>query len=428
VTIEKILVPDLGGADEVDVIEVLVAVGDTVAIEDALFTLESDKASMEVPSPMAGDIVSIDVSVGDKVSEGHLLLTLESSGVEGKAENVTDQNDKVTSPSKKEDQPAATASPVKSSSPDGGNQVKSTGPMYAGPAVRRVAREFGVDLTKINGTGDKGRITKEDLQQYVRSKLQSATGNSGVGADLPEMPLIDYSKFGDVVETPLSKINKLSGSFLHRNWLSIPHVTQFEEVDIVDMEEFRQKHKSQAVEIGVKLTPVVFIMKALQAALVKFPRFNSSLSKDGQSLIMKNYFNIGVAVDTPNGLVVPVVRGVESKGLLALASDLGAMSKKAREKGLSPADMQGGCITISSLGGIGGSAFTPIINAPEVAILGVSKSYLKPVYNSDTGSFEPRLTLPVSLSYDHRVIDGAEAARFIVYFASCLADLENLIL
>ena len=421
----NVLVPDLGGADDVEVIEILVAVGDKIAVEDPIVTLESDKASMEVPSSAAGVVESIAIAMGDKLAEGGLILTLSAEDAQ-EASPTQQQSAKVdeavTAPSSASVPAEKASAPVASKRPGG-----AVG-LYAGPAVRRIAREFGVDLAKIQGTGIKGRLVKEDLQKYVKQQLQLAQSGGGMGFDLPEMAKVDFAKFGSVTEKPLSKINKLSGSFLHRNWLSIPHVTQFEEVDITDMEAFRQKHKGDAAEKGVKLTPIVFVMKALLSALKEFPAFNASLSSDGQSLMLKQYYNIGVAVDTPNGLMVPVIRDVECKGAFELAAELGAISKKAREKGLTPVEMQGGCMTISSLGGIGGTAFTPIINAPEVAILGLSRSYMKPVFDKESNAFQPRLTLPVSLSYDHRVIDGAEAARFIVFFASRIADLETLIL
>ncbi|MBV53797.1 MAG: dihydrolipoamide acetyltransferase [Coxiellaceae bacterium] len=416
--VQPIIIPDIGGADAVDIIEISVTVGDSVALDDPLMTLESDKASMEVPSPLAGQIVELTVAVGDKVSEGDVIGQI-------KTISASPQQNKKTSSAP---MPPSTSM---ASKPDttrlDPTPVSQQHGLYIGPAVRRLAREFGVDISKVRGTGQKGRITKVDLQEYVKQQLQGGS-KGGTGFDWPELPKIDFSKFGEVTQSPLSKIKKISGSFLHRNWVSIPHVTQFEEVDITDMEAFRQRHKVEAAQSGIKLTPIVFVMKALVASLKAYPSFNASLSPDGQSLIVKHFYNIGVAVDTPNGLVVPVLKDVDSKGALELAKELGDISLKAREKGLTPAEMQGGCMSISSLGGIGGTAFTPIINAPEVAILGLSRSYQKPVYNKNSQTFEPRLTMPVSLSYDHRVIDGAEAARFIVHFASRLADIETLIL
>ncbi len=418
-SLQPLIIPDIGGAEAVDVIEVSVNVGDTIATDDALMTLESDKASMEVPASVAGRVVELSVKVGDKVSEGDVFGQIEvsSSGATVETKVAPTQNAAPASTKSVQTEPAQQSVSVDTSHHG----------HYIGPAVRRLARELGVDLKHVKGTGQKNRITKSDLQQYVKQRLQGGQ-SGGIGFDLPNLPAVDFSKFGACSEMPLSKIKKISGSFLHRNWLSIPHVTQFEEIDITEMEAFRQRHKGEAAEAGIKLTPIVFVMKALVASLKEFPTFNASLSADGQSLIMKQYYNIGVAVDTPNGLVVPVLRDVDSKGALELAKDLGEISLKAREKGLTPAEMQGGCMSISSLGGIGGTAFTPIINAPEVAILGLSRSVMKPVYNKSENSFEPRLTLPVSLSYDHRVIDGAEAARFIVHFASRLSDIETLIL
>lgn len=417
-----IVVPDLGGAESVDVIEVHVQASSTLSADDPVLTLESDKASMEMPAPFSGEIIELTVSVGDKISTGDVVGRMTVAN--GSVAKVTPPAS-AAKPAPRE--AAAAPSPAQAVQQEPVVDVSQAG-LYIGPAVRRLAREFGVDLSRIKGTGNKGRITKEDLQSYVKTELQQAQQGGGMGFNFPDLPVVDFKKFGHIEEEPLSKINKISGAFLHRNWVSIPHVTQFEDIDIEEMEALRQRHKQEAADKGIKLTPIVFVMKALQATLKAFPRFNASLSKDGQSLIMKQYYNIGVAVDTPNGLVVPVIREVEQKGAMELAAELGAISKKAREKGLTPADMQGGCISISSLGGIGGTAFTPIINAPEVAIVGLSRSYRKPVYNPSTNSFEPRLTLPVSLSYDHRVIDGAEAARFIVHLASRLADMDNLIL
>ena len=426
---EKIMVPDIGGAENVDVIEVSVAKGDHIEQDDPLITLEGDKASMDVPAPMAGIVDEITVKVGDKVSEGSLILMLK---VQDKA--ATAEPTKVTEPSKPSanttesvpntNESAATASQSSSTDHD---MVSDTAalfapPDYAGPAVRRIAREFAIDLSQVSATGDKGRVTKADIQRFVRARLNGG----GTGLSLPPAPTVDFAKFGDIEQQSLSKIKKASGVNLARNWVSIPHVTQFDEVDITEMEAFRQSQKDQVAKQGFKLTPLVFIMKAVIAALKAFPHFNASLDASGEQLIIKKYFHIGVAVDTPNGLVVPVIRDVDKKGLIELANELATISKKAREKGIGLADMQGGCVSISSLGGIGGTAFTPIINAPEVAILGVSKSYHKPVYKD--GQFKPRLMLPLSLSYDHRVVDGADAARFIVYLGQRLADIRTLLL
>ncbi len=432
----KMLVPDIGGASDVDVIEILVKPGDVIKLDDTVITLESEKASMDVPADRAGVVQEVKIKVNDKVSEGDVILLLTVSG-EAAVSEKTPASDNVSAPSKEastETTPQAAKAAESSVISREGEGSKSlefeesfsdNGDVNAGPGVRRIAREFGLDLNKIKGTGEKGRITKEDVQEYVKARLKDA-GASG-GFSLPSAPKIDFSKFGETEVEALSKIKKISGVNLHRNWVTIPHVTQFEEVDITEMEAFRAEQKDSAEKLGYKLTPLVFIMKTVVAALQEFPLFNSSLDSSGENLIMKKYFHIGVAVDTPNGLVVPVIRDVDKKDLFQLAKELGDVSKKAREKGLGLADMQGGCFSISSLGGIGGTAFTPIINAPEVAILGVSRSQKKPIYQAD-GTLVPRLMLPLSLSYDHRVIDGAQAARFIVYLAKCLADIRTLLL
>lgn len=423
----EILVPDIGGASDVDVIEVLVKPGDVIKVDDTIITLESEKASMDVPADKAGVVVDVKVKVGDKLSEGDVILTLkvdESSATPKKPAESTAPSE---TPASKKAEPPKAAEKISENSPGELHFEESfsdVGDLNAGPGVRRIAREFGIDLNQIKGSGEKGRITKEDVQEYVKARLK---GGGGSGFALPSAPKVDFSKFGEIETEALSKIKKISGANLHRNWVTIPHVTQFEEVDITEMEAFRAEQKEAAEKMGCKLTPLVFIMKTVVAALQEFPLFNSSLDASGENLIMKKYFHIGVAVDTPNGLVVPVIRDVDKKDLFQLSKELGDISKKAREKGLGLADMQGGCFTISSLGGIGGTAFTPIINAPEVAILGVSRSQKKPVYQPD-GSLIPRLMLPLSLSYDHRVIDGAQAARFIVYLAKCLADIRTLLL
>lgn len=421
-SIKEIIVPDVGGG-EVDVIELLVAVGDTVSIDEGLVTLESDKASMDVPSTVDGVVKELCVKEGDRIGEGTVVAKIEASAgdinVEVKPEPKTPAKQESIAATNTESQ--STVSKPEASqattSPSNTNNFKDS--VYAGPAVRRIAREFGIDLTQIRGTGEKDRITKADVQNYVRNNLGSGSSS---GFAMPAAPVIDFSKFGEVETQALSKINKLTGEFLHRNWITIPHVTQFNDADITEMEAFRQQQKAK----GVKLTPIVFVMKAVVAALKQFPRFNASLDSAGNNLILKKYFNIGVAVDTPNGLVVPVIRDVDNKGLAELAEELGAISKKAREKGLSPTDMQGGCFTISSLGGIGGTAFTPIVNAPEVAILGLSRSIMKPTWNGK--EFVPRLMLPMSLSYDHRVIDGADGARFVTFLADAMQDAWNVLI
>ncbi len=410
--IKEIKVPDIGGAEQVDVIDVLVKPGDVVAEEDALMTLEGDKATMDVPVPCAGVVREVKVAVGDKVSEGSLVLLLETEqadAVEAAVvpEKLTASSSELANPQKTVEKQAAT----------------TVGNIHASPIVRRLAREFDLDLGKIPATGDKGRITKEDVQRYVKARLQ---GGGGAGLAISAAPMVDFSKFGEIETRPLSKIQKISGANLHRNWVSIPHVTQFGEADATGFEKFRQQQKVIAEKQGIRLTPLVFIMKAVVSALQAFPHFNASLDASGEQLILKKYFHIGVAVDTPNGLVVPVIRDVDKKGLFDLSRELGEISQKAREKGLSMSEMQGGCFSVSSLGGIGGTAFTPIINAPEVAILGVSRSETKPVYVN--GVLEPRLMLPLSLSYDHRVIDGADGARFLMHLIGCLSDIRQLLL
>lgn len=432
---EKIFIPDISGAENVDVIEVFVKPGDTIAVDDSLLTLEGDKATMEVPSPAAGVVESVEVKVGDKVSEGSLVLILKADASSDSDKKASPKKEaepkKQEKPSEKSaDKESAAQASAPADKPSGSDGLppeawEDDGDIHAGPGVRRIAHEFAIPLNKIKGSGPKGRILKEDVQVYVKTKLAAAETSGGFS--LPKAPVIDFSKFGQIDVKPLSKIKKLSGANLARNWVTIPHVTQFDEADITELEAFRQSQKPIADEFGVRLTPLVFIMKAVVSALREFPSFNASLDATGENLVYKQYFNIGVAVDTPNGLVVPVIREVDKKGMFDLARELGEISVKAREKGLGLADMQGGCFTISSLGGIGGTAFTPIINAPEVAILGVSKSARKPIVQPN-GDILPRLMLPLSLSYDHRVIDGAEAARFIVFLSSRLADIRNILL
>ena len=420
----EVTVPDIGGATGVDVIEVAINPGDKIAAEDTLVTLEGDKASMDVPSPFAGTVTNVHMQVGDKVNEGDLICIIET----GDGESVAPKQELKSETQSKQTQPDQSAQSKSTTEKTTESEPQQSGEVHAGPAVRRVANAVGVDLAKLKGTGPKSRITKADVKEYVQSFMQGkSTPSADTGLSLPSVPAVDFTKFGEIETQSLSKIKKLAGGFLHRNWVSIPHVTQFGEADITQMEAFRQEQKARAAQEGVKLTPLAFIMKAVVAALREFPHFNASLSPDGSELILKKYFHIGVAVDTPDGLVVPVVRNVEQKGLFDLAKELADVSEKAREEGLGLADMQGGCFSISSLGGIGGTAFTPIINAPEVAILGVSKSSYKPEYQMD-GTFVPRLMLPLSLSYDHRVIDGADGARFMMYLASCLADIRTLLL
>lgn len=438
-SVVEVSVPDIGDASDVDVIEVLVKEGDSVAEEDGLITLETDKATMDVPAPQAGTVKALKVSVGDKVSKGSLVLLLEVAGAS--AESAPAKPNKAQE--RQAEQPKAESSETSSAAPkpppvphhpSAGEKQKS-GKVHASPSVRRLAREFGVDLTQVNGTGSKNRILKEDVQSYVkyelsRPKLTPGANVSAGGGGLQVLapPKVDFSKFGEVEEIPLTRIQKISGPNLHRNWVTIPHVTQFEEADITDLEVFRKEQNALAEKrkLGVKITPLVFMMKACADALKAYPVFNTSLSESGESLIQKKYYHIGIAVDTPGGLVVPVVRDVDKKGVLELSRELTEISIKARDGKLKAADMQGSCFTISSLGGIGGTAFTPIVNAPDVAILGVSKSEMKPKWNGK--EFEPRLMLPLSLSYDHRVIDGAVAARFAVHLSSVLGDLRQILL
>jgi len=440
-----VMVPDIGESGEVDVIEVLVSAGDEIAAEDGLITLETDKATMDVPSPQAGVVESVEVKVGDKVKEGSLVVRLQvreaSASSAAPAASQAEQAPPAASSDAAEDD-AATAADSSTSErkppvPDHplDKKGKAEGLAYASPAVRRLAHEFGVNLTQVKGSGRKSRILKEDVQEYVKYELSrpKATASSGVaqgagGLQVIAPPKVDFSKFGEVEQVPLTRIQKISGPNLHRNWVTIPHVTQFDEADITELEAFRkQENELQAKKKdGVKITPLVFIMKAVAKALREYPVFNSSLADDGEHLIMKKYVHIGIAVDTPNGLVVPVIRDVDKKGIYELSDELLEISAKARDGKLKAQDMQGGCFSISSLGGIGGTAFTPIVNAPDVAILGVSKSDMKPKWNGK--EFEPRLMLPLSLSYDHRVIDGAVAARFSVYLSNVLSDIRKLVL
>lgn len=408
-SIEKIFVPDLGGASGVDVIEILVKSGDPVAKEESLITLEGDKASMDVPSPLAGKIKDIKVKIGDKVKEGDEILTIEVKS--GKEEKESE---------KRKSEERAQIKDISESKGFGTT-------VHAGPGVRRIANELSVNLTEIKGTGQKDRILKEDVQQYVKQQLKIAKRKESKGLHLPPMPKIDFSKFGPIEEKALSKIKKATGVNLTHNWMTIPHATQFGESDITELEAFRQSQKAYAEKNRVRLTLLVFIIKAVVNTLKKFPHFNASLDPSEENLILKKYFHISVAVDTPEGLMVPVIQDVDKKGLFELAKELSEISEKARTKSLSLNDIQGGCFSISSLGGIGGTAFTPIINAPEVAILGVSKMQWKPVY-SQSGDCKSRLMLPLSLSYDHRVIDGADGARFVVYLVERLSDIRTLLL
>lgn len=424
---KEILIPDIGDFDSVEVIELLVAVGDTVAAEDSIITVESDKASMEIPAPEAGVIKELKVSIGDNVSEGGLMMIIEPSG---DAPAAVAEESKVAEVKAVAPAPKAAPAPVAAKASPTAQIAKSINEetfskAYASPAIRKFARELGVDLGAVDGSGRKARITKEDVKGFVKKALSQGTTQGG-GLGVAPMPEIDFSKWGEIETQPLSKINKLTGQFLHRNWVTIPHVTQFDEADITDLETFRKSMVAEYKEAGVKITMLVFLMKAVVSALKAYPRFNSSLDATGENLILKNYYNIGIAVATPDGLVVPVVNDVDRKSLVELAKELGEISVKARDKKLKPSDMQGGCFTISSLGGIGGTKFTPIVNAPEVAILGASRSKMQPVWNGT--EFEPRLVLPMSLSYDHRVIDGADGARFTSFLSRVLSDTRRLLL
>ena len=444
-SLQEVLVPDIGNFESVDVIEVLVKAGDTIALDDSLITVESDKASMDIPAPFAGVVKEVKIKVGDKIAQGHLLLTLEvvetaapeavpilaHSPAPVKA--VETPKTAIPVPSRPAPEPPKKVQPTHQPLPVGESVVVNGGKMsHASPSVRKFARELGVNLAIVKGSASKNRITESDVQAFVKNELaKPRTENMGAGlgslATLP-MPVIDFSQFGDIESKPLSRIKKISGANLHRNWVTAPHVTQFDEADITDLEEFRKSMMKDAEKRGVKLTLLAFLIKASVNALKAYPNFNSSLAPDGDSLILKSYYNIGFACDTPDGLVVPVVKDVQSKDVLDIARDLAELSMRARERKLKIEEMQGGCFTISSLGGIGGTMFTPIINCPEVAILGVSRSSMQPVYNTESKEFEPRLILPMSLSYDHRVVDGADGARFTSHMRMMLSDVRRLLL
>jgi len=449
--IKDVLVPNLGDFKDVPVIDIMVNVGDTVELDTPLMALESDKATMDVPSPAAGLIKEIVAQVGDTVSQGTLLLKMDT--------DVAPADEQPAPPPPKKEipaTPAQTPTPQEVSPPprsSDGDVTRATlrepknlpdppvqqvdeqafAKAHATPSVRRFARELGVDLGKVTGTGRKGRILKEDVQKYVKQVVTEganvplmATSGVQAGMGIPEIPEIDFSQFGEVETVPLQRIKKISGAALHRNWLNVPHVTQFDEADITELETFRKELKAEAEKRGVRMTMLAFLMKACSAALQRFPDFNASLDSSKENLVLKKYIHIGFAADTPQGLVVPVIRDVDQKGLFEIAEELGILSQKAREGKLTPSEMQGGCFTISSLGGIGGTQFTPIVNAPEVAILGVSRAKMQPVYQNDT--FVPRLMLPLALSYDHRVVDGAAGARFTTYINFLLSDVRRLLL
>ncbi|MDF1827084.1 MAG: dihydrolipoyllysine-residue acetyltransferase [Legionellaceae bacterium] len=435
---QEVKVPDIGGVSDVDVIEVLVNVGDTVEVDTPLVTLESDKASMEIPSPMAGVVESMSLKLGDKISEGDAILMLSVSDAgEPSKPALTPEIDLPADIISEKKVVSADLPPEALAEHSGAPVVNNVKPVeampeaassnaviLAGPGVRRLARELGVNLDDVRGSGRKERITREDLEQFVKHKLQQKS--QGGGFNVPEAPQVDFSKFGSIEPKPLNKIKRITGEHLHRSWVTIPHVTQFDEADITDLEAFRKSQLKQADKEGYKLTLLAFACKVVARALQVFPQFNSSLDASGENLIYKHYCHIGIAVETPQGLVVPVIKNVDQSPVSDIAKEMARLSKKAREKGLMPADMQGGCFTISSLGGIGGTAFTPVVNSPEVAILGLSRSSMKPVYDGE--HFVPRLMLPLSLSYDHRVIDGAEAARFTRFISEGLSDMRRILL
>ncbi|MGB9093071.1 MAG: dihydrolipoyllysine-residue acetyltransferase [Gallionella sp.] len=455
--IKQVLVPDIGDYKDVDIIEVMVKAGDTIRAEDNLVTLETDKAAMEVPSPYAGVVREMKVKVGDKVSQGSLILLVETSDAAAAPDKPTAKPtaQPASAPAvAAAPQPAAAARPVAAApavdasavvgqasvpempaapargTPAGApllHSDPSAGKAHASPAIRRFARELGVQIAQVKGSGEKGRVTRDDVQQFVKAALAQPRGaTGGNGLQVLASPVVDFAKFGAIETRPLSRIKKISGANLHRNWVTIPHITQFDEADITEMDAFRKELGAEYAKQNIKITPLAFLVKAVVVALQQFPEFNASLDASGENLVLKKYFHIGVAVDTPDGLMVPVLRDADKKGLVQIAKELGEISARAREKKITAAEMQGGCFSISSLGGIGGTAFTPIINAPEVAILGVSKAIIKPMHQDET--FVARLMLPLSLSYDHRVIDGAAAARFIVFLSQVLADTRRLAL
>lgn len=412
----EVIVPDIGGVTDVDVIDIAVKIGDLIEKEQALITLEGDKATMDIPSPYSGTVKEIKIKLGDKVSQGNAILILESN--EAIKQEKTQAAPQITT-----EQPGvAKEQPKPASLPEDFSEYKDI--IFAGPAVRRMARELGVNLNLVKGSGRKSRVTKEDIQSYVKARLSEKPSASDFS--VPVNPVIDFSKFGEVELKPLNKIKRLTAVNVHRSWLTIPHVTQFDEADITDLEAFRKAESENAKALGYKLTILAFVCSVVSKALHTFPQFNASLDSTGEQLIYKKYCNIGIAVETPNGLVVPVIKNVDKLNVAEIAIEMARLSSKARDKGLMPADMSGGCFTISSLGGIGGTAFTPIVNSPEVAILGLSRSAIKPVY--EINEFKPKLMLPLSLSYDHRVIDGAEAARFTRFICDSLSDIRRILL
>lgn len=431
--VETVVVPDIGGHSDVDVIAVEVKVGDTINVDDTLITLETDKATMDVPSTVSGVVKSVLIKVGDKVSQGAVVVEVET---QAQASAAPAPVQAVAAAAPVQTAAAPVLAPVQAEAPKaayGSTPINEAGfaKAHAGPSARKLARELGVDLSLLKGTGAKGRITKDDIKSFVKAtmqnagKPQAAAASLGGGLDLLPWPKVDFSKWGEVEVTELSRIKKISGQNLSRNWVVIPHVTVNEKADMTELEEFRKVLNKEWEKAGVKVSPLAFIIKAAVTALQAFPEFNSSLDADGK-LVLKKYYNIGFAADTPNGLVVPVIKNVDRKGLKEISQELTELSKKAREGKLKPDEMQGGCFTISSLGGIGGTSFTPIVNAPEVAILGVCKSQIEPVWNGK--EFAPRLMCPLSLSFDHRVIDGAAGMRFTVYLANLLKDFRRVVL
>lgn len=433
----EIKLPDIGDFKGIPVIEIAVQPGDTVQKEDTLITLESDKATMDIPSPAAGTIRKILVQVGDEVSEGSPIVLLEEAGAaaadNNKSSAATDNAETETAATAPQapEKPRSSEKPAPRPAPQTPTSTQLAGASlsskaHASPSIRRFARELGVDLGLVYGTGPKGRILKEDVKAFVKSMLSGNKISSQGAFALPEVAPVDFSKFGEVEAKPLGRLKRLGGQHLHRSWITVPHVTQFDEADITELEEFRQSMLESAKKKGVKLTLIAFLVKAAVDVLQQYPEFNSSLSPDGENIILKKYFHIGIAVNTDNGLVVPVIKDADQKGLFDIAAELSRLSDKARAGKLSPADMQGGCFTITSLGSVGGTQFTPIINAPEVAILGVSRAAMKPFYAE--GEFVPRLMLPYALSYDHRVIDGVAGAQFTQYLSTVLSDIRHILL